>query len=150
MPLKFEETVGAITLKASPSVIGLTLGYELHKNVAVEAMAAFSAKDDSVEVNGISFPADVKVNNSYGVFVKPKAMLGEKFEVFGRLGFLKSKATVSGLGFSDSVSESDVAYGIGANYYLNPTTYLTASYMNLYNKDDSKVTGFTLGLGMKF
>ena len=152
MPLKFEETVGANTAKVSPSVIGLTVGYELHKYVAVEAMAAFSAKDDSVEVNvsGISFPVDVKVNNAYGVFVKPKAMLSEKFEVFGRLGYVKSKATGSVFGVSASETRSDFAYGIGANYYLNATTYLTASYMNLHNKDNVKVTGFTLGLGMKF
>lgn len=150
MPLKFEATDGVNTLKASPSLIGLTLGYELHKYVAVEGMAAFSAKDDSLELNGVSSPVDVKVNNAYGVFVKPKAMLSDKFEVFGRLGYVKSKVSVSGLGLSESDSESDFAYGIGANYYLSTTTYLTASYMNLYNKDDAKVTGFTLGVGMKF
>ncbi len=154
MPLKITATVfeggNTLTVKASPSVLGLTLGYGIHKNVAVEVMVAFSAKDDSAEVNGISTPVDVKVNNAHGIFVKPKAMLSEKFEVFGRLGYMNSKISASGLGGPVSDTSDGFAYGIGANYYLNTTTYLTASYMNLYNKNDVKVTGFALGVGMKF
>ena len=143
--LKFKQTSGTTTFTSSPSVLGATIGYEVHKNVAVEAMGVFGVSDDTI--NGTSPSAKLKVNSSYGLFLKPKTMLGENFEIFGRLGYMNSKASVSG---SSYVAGSSSAYGLGANYYLTKTTYLTANYMNFYNKNSVKVDGVTFGLGMKF
>ena len=146
--LKLKGTSGGTTLEASPSALGATIGYEVHENVAVEAMGIFGISDDTVK--GTSIAAKAKINSSYGLFVKPKTMLGENFEIFGRLGYMNSKATVSGAGFSSSTTGSSFAYGLGANYYVSKTTYLTVNYMNLYNKDSVKIDGLTFGLGMKF
>ena len=148
-PLTVTDTSGANKVEASPSAIGLTLGYDIHPYFSVEAMAAFGAGDDQVDVSGLG-AVNVKVDNSYGVFVKPKYMLNDKFEVFGRLGYLKTEYTASGNALSTTESKSGVAYGVGANYYFNPKTYATVSYMNMYDKDNTKVEGVTFGLGMKF
>ena len=150
VPLTFTSTFGANKVEASPSAFGLTVGYDLHPYFSVEAMAAFGASDDQAEVNGTAVAADLKVDNSYGVFVKPKYMLNDKFEVFGRVGYLKTKYTASGSALSISESKSGAAYGVGANYYFNPKTYASVSYMNFYDKDNTTVEGVTLGIGMKF
>ena len=148
--LKIKQTSGANTLQASPGVLGATIGYDVHKNVAVEAMGVFGINEDTVKSNGTSVAAKAKMDSSYGVFLKPKTMLGESFEVFGRLGYMSSKVSVTGAGYAGSTSDSSFAYGLGANYYFTKTTYLTANYMNLYNKNNTKVDGLTFGLGMKF
>ena len=148
--LKIKQTSGGTTLTASPSALGATIGYEVHKNVAVEAMGVFGISDDTIKVNGTSVAAKLKVDSSYGLFLKPKTMLGENFEIFGRLGYMNSKVSASGAGSSVSAAESSFAYGLGANYYVNKTTYLTVNYMNFYNKDSVKIDGITFGLGMKF
>ena len=148
--LKFKGTSGGSTLTASPSVLGATIGYDVHKNVAVEAMGVFGITEDTFKGTGTSSSVKLKVDSSYGVFLKPKAMLSENFEVFGRLGYMNSKLSVSGTGFSGSTASSSLAYGLGANYYVSKTTYLTVNYMNLYNKDNVKIDGVTFGLGMKF
>lgn len=149
-PLNVTAHSGANSLKASPSVLGATIGYDVHQYFAVEAMAAFNVRDDQVELNGAAVPAQLKIDNSYGLYLKPKMMLNDKFEVFGRLGYLKTKMTASGTGLSQSDSYKGAAYGLGANYYFNPKTYATVSYTNFYDKDDGKVDGVTFGVGMKF
>ena len=138
------------SIKAHPNMLGVTVGYDVHPNVAVEGMFAFGVRDSSIELNGATVPVDVKINNSYGVFVKPKVKLGESFEVFGRLGYAKTKLTVSGGGLSESESDGEFAYGVGANYYVNKNVYITGNFMNFYNKDDTKVNAFTVGVGYRF
>ena len=149
-PLKFSGSDAGNTMTASPKVIGLTLGYDLYKNVAVEGIYAFSAGDDTATLNGAATVAKLKVESAYGLFVKPKTMLGVNFEVFGRLGYIYKKVNVSGPGVSDSADGNGFAYGLGANYYFAPKTYVTVNYTNYYNKDDGKVDGFMFGVGMKF
>ena len=148
--LKGTQTSGANKLEASPNVLGATIGYDVHKNVAVEAMGVFGVKDDTLKFNGTSLPAKAKINSSYGVFVKPKTMLSENFEIFGRLGYMNSKASVTGGNLSTFSAGSSLAYGLGANYYVTKATYLTVNYMNVYNKNNLKIDGVTFGLGMKF
>jgi hypothetical protein len=149
-PLKFSGTSNTSTLAASPKVIGLTVGYDIYKNVAVEGLVAINAGDDTAKVNGASTPAKLKVSNTYGIFVKPKAMLGESLEVSARFGYMSTKVDVSGAGISESVRNNGFAYGLGANYYINTRTYLALNYTNVYNKNDGKVDGFTFGIGMKY
>ena len=141
---------GGNSIKANPNMLGVTVGYDVHPNVAVEGMFAFGVRDSSVKFNGSTLPLEVKINNTYGLFVKPKVKLGESFEVFGRLGYAKTKLTISGFGESLSESEGEFAYGVGANYYINKTTYITGNYMNFYNKNDTKINAFTVGLGYRF
>lgn len=150
MALNIKATEDAETLKANPSMLGLTIGYDVHKNVAIEGMVAFSVRKDGVEFNGEAIPVDVKVNNAYGIFVKPKVMLSENFEVFGRLGYVENKISASGFGETVSETNGDFAYGVGVNYYVNKTMYVTGNYMSVYNKDNTKAGAFTIGLGMKF
>jgi len=148
--LNYKSTVGANKVEASPSALGVTIGYDVHKNVAVEAMAVVGASDDTATLNGASTPAKLKIDNSFGIFLKPKVMLGENFELFTRLGYMNTKISVSGAGILASATDSAFAYGLGANYYFNKTTYLTVNYMNVYDKDNTKIDGVTVGLGMKF
>ena len=133
-PLKIDD--GSASDK--PAALMGVVGYEINPNVAIEGLLGLGVKKGSGGTN---------LSNSVGVFVKPKMMLNNEVEVFGRLGFARTK-----LKFSEdsSGSDSSFAYGLGGNYYLNKQTYLTASYMSLYSKDGFKINGFNLGAGYKF
>ena len=132
-------------------MLGLVLGYELHPNLAVEGLLAFNASDDSIQYNGSTIPnSSFKISNTYGISLKPKTMLTENLEVFGRLGWASAKSTASISGTSSSDTSNDVNYGIGANYYFNKTTYGTIGYTHFSHKDGSNSTGFTVGVGYKF
>lgn len=136
-------------LTAKPVALSGIVGYNLHPNVDVEAFIGLGVKKSEFQLNGSATGVKAEISSSTGVFLKPKTMLNNDFEVFARLGYANSKLKSTGA-YSDSGSDGSFAYGFGGNYYLNKQTYLTASYMSLYNKDNFTVKGLNFGLGYKF
>jgi opacity protein-like surface antigen len=138
-------------LKVSPSSIRGILGYELNPNLAVEGMAAIGVGDATIKVNGVSQNATAKVNNTLGVYLKPKMKLNDAVEIFGRVGYSRLKITAPGDGGSDeTTSESRFSYGAGLSYAIDPKMSLNVDYMQYQKKDGVTASGFTLGVGYKF
>lgn len=133
---------------ADLGLLGVTFGYEINKNLAIEGTFAAGVQDDNVQVGAVNVNVDAK--HSYGVYLKPKAALGENFEVFAKLGWAKSKLEASGGGLTISDSGSDFAYGIGAQYNFSPKTYVSGGYTNLYDKDSVSVDGWNISIGYRF
>jgi outer membrane autotransporter protein len=132
-------------------------GYAFHPNIAVEGMLGFAVNDDNetfVDPTLGTVDLKVKVQNSFGIFVKPKYTFNNQVEVFGRLGWARSKvkvtASAGGVSASASESDNDFAYGAGVNFNINPRTYVGLDYMRYYSKEGSKIDGVTLGVGYRF
>jgi opacity protein-like surface antigen len=136
--------------KAKPAALSGIVGYNLHPNLDVEGFLGLGVKKSELKENGAATGAKASISSSFGAFLKPKTMLTDEIEVFARAGFAQTKVKATGNGESASSSGSSFAYGLGGNYYMNKQTYLTASYMSLYNRDKVKVTGFNFGVGYKF
>jgi opacity protein-like surface antigen len=145
-------TTSSIRVESNPKSIGAFIGYTLNENFAAEGLIGTGLGGTDVKVNGASQsnPVTSKTDYLYGAFLKPRAKLNDEFELFGRLGYIKGKFTSSNSSASSSDVKGDWAYGVGANYYFNKTTYVSASWMNFYNKDGVKFDGWTVGLGIKF
>lgn len=133
---------------AEPTVLRGIVGAELHPNVAVEGMLGFGVKDDSASVLGL--PIDVEVKHTWGLFAKPKVMLADRVELYGRLGYARTKVEASGLGLNRTDTEGDFAYGLGANINITPRAYAGLDWMQYYDKDGVKADGLTLSVGMRF
>lgn len=139
-------------LKSSPNAIRGILGYELNQNLSIEGLVGSGLESSSVKVDGINVNgATTKINNFYGLYLKPKSKVTDRTEFFARIGASKAKgtATVAGLG-SASESETSFSYGAGFSYTFSPNTSWNLDYMSYINKDGFKANGFTLGLGYKF
>lgn len=143
-PITYKD--GSTSVK--PSALSGVVGYEINPNLAAEGMLDLGVKDGSITSQGDTRKVGLK--NAFGIFLKPKVMLSNEFEVFGRLGFAQTKLKFSEVGGSANDSGSSFAYGLGVNYYLDKKTYVSASYMSLYDKSNVKVTGFNFGVGYKF
>lgn len=128
--------------------LGLTVGYDLHPNMAIEGMLAFAVGDDSVRFGGRQVTGEL--DYSAGLFAKPKFKVTEGFEVFARLGWARSEISASGLEASVSDDGSDFAYGLGVQFNVTKNAYVTGSYMRLYDKSDVKINGRSIGLGYRF
>ena len=124
------------------------LGYKFHPNVAGEAFLAAGIGDDTS--NFFGEPITTEIDSAYGLFIKPYMMVNEQFELFGRVGYVNTDYTISGLGRAASEDNSSFAYGVGANYRFTDTLYGQLAYTTFYNKDDTDITGYTLAVGMKF
>lgn len=135
-----ENTTG---FDATPQALRGIIGYNFHPYFAGEAMLAIGTSSDS------DLGVDAKVQNAFGLFLKPKYDFNN-FEVFGRLGWARTKTRLSIPGFTASGSDNDFAYGVGVNYSFNPKMYVGADYMRLLDKDGAKVGGWTISFGYRF
>lgn len=141
---------------ASPGLVRAIIGYDVHPVVAVEGMLGFGVREDGTSgtVMGVPFTAEYKVRHAFGVFVKPKFSPTNALELFGRLGYVRTKVrgTVNVMGTTAAAtdSEGDVAYGLGLNYRFSPRAHVGVDYMRYYSKDDVKVDGVTISVGMRF
>jgi opacity protein-like surface antigen len=138
---------GALTykepgLKLKPGMVRGLLGYQISPNVSAEGMLGVGANTDTVAGSG----ASLKVNNMVGAFVKAQANVTTSFAIYGRLGGAYTKLRIRGA----SDSGSSVAYGLGVSYDISKNLYLNADYMNYYDRNNQKIDGYTLGLGLRF
>jgi outer membrane autotransporter protein len=134
---------GGLGFKANPQALRGIVGYDFHPNLAAEGMLAFGTTDDSDR--GVS----VKLRNQIGVFAKPKYSF-DNFEVFGRLGWVRTKLRASAPGIAASGSDDDFAWGAGVNYHLSPRTYVGLDYLRSLDKGGTRINGWTLGVGYRF
>ncbi|HEX7891250.1 MAG TPA: porin family protein [Ramlibacter sp.] len=129
--------------RTNPQALRGIVGYNVHPNLAVEGMAALGTSDDSD--NGFTS----KMRHQIGVFAKPKYAF-DNFEVFGRVGWVQSRLRTTSAAGTVNESGSDFAWGLGANYNINPKMYVGVDYMRTFDKGNSKVDGVTIGVGYRF
>lgn len=149
--LKLKDETGTIG-SFDNTAVKFTLGKVVADNIALEATIGTGMSDDSKVIRGVNVSVETK--EFYGAFVRPFVKINDDLEVFARVGYfhgkIKASASVPRASITASDSSSDIAYGIGAAYNISKTTSLVVDYMNYYDKDDTKVNGFGLGLRYKF
>jgi len=139
-----------------PSMLRGIVGYNFSDFLAVEGLLGFGVHKDSTTTTFAGVPVGVEgdVRHIAGVYIKPKAMVGNAFEVFGRLGYadtrLRVTATVPGASASNSDSGSSLSYGLGANFNVAPRAYVGVDYMRYYKKDETKIDGVSVNVGYRF
>ena len=132
----------------NPSVLRALIGTEVHPNLAIEGMFGFGIADDSVRIGSSNVKGEI--DSTWGVFIKPKLALTPDLDAFVRLGYAKTKLSVSVPGYRISDTGGDISYGVGASSKLSKQVSANVDYMSYYNKDNVKGTGLTLGLGLNF
>lgn len=148
--VRLKATDGVDTVKASPSAVNLSVGYQVMPNLAIEGLAAFSLSDAKVKLNGTSTVVDADVKSTLGIYLRPSFKVTDNIELFGRLGYAHSKYSLSAGGVNATGSDSDFSYGIGANFYLNKTSYISGNWTSYYSKDGVKGTGVAVSYGVRF
>jgi opacity protein-like surface antigen len=146
---------GANGLKWNPSTLRAVVGYDLHRNLAIEGLAAFGVDSDaSTNPTGLN-TVRLEVRQSYGLFLKPRLQLDDRTEVFGRLGWTEttvigSSTSQAGVTNSQKRRLNDGAWGAGVNYRFATKAYVGLDYMNSYEKDGIKVDAVTVSVGTRF
>lgn len=138
------------SLKFKPDLLTGVIGYRLNPNLAVEGLLGFGVGDDEVKLNGSPTGVKGKLGTTYGVFLRPSVAVSESFELFGRVGYVRSALKLSAIGLSETSSDTGLAYGIGANFHLGKSSYLQANWASYYSNDGLKLQGLGVAWGMKF
>jgi opacity protein-like surface antigen len=128
----------------NPTTIGAKLGMSINKNFAVEARLGTGLSDDSI------VGVDVKVDNFAGIYAKGILPLSDVASVYGLLGYTQGKLKFEVPGQSESDSDSDISYGLGADFAISATTSVGVEWARLFKSDDFKVDGLSVGVSFKF
>jgi len=135
VPMKFSAGGGSLT----PDVAVVRLGYEFTKNFATEVTAATTVKSDGA--GGVDF----KVDKAWGAYLKGNVKVAQDFELFAKLGYVRTQLSVSSLG---SASDNSLSYAVGAQYHFSKTLYGQLDYASYYNKDGLSGTGPSISVGV--
>lgn len=118
-----------------------TIGYQFHPNLSAEVFLATGlSKAD------FGRGSETKVDNGFGLILRPSYKFNDKFEGFVRLGYGRYTFSTNG----DSTSENSVLYGVGANYYFTDRVYGQLSYTSFFDKNGDTARGFGASVGYKF
>lgn len=122
----------------SVSAVQGRYGWHWKDNFYFEGLAAFGVGDDTI--NGVNGELDHIV----GAYVLGEWPVTELLDVYGRLGFAYAEASASNMLASESKSESDISYGVGATYQMSENVDLDVGYMN-YVSGDLDANGVYIG-----
>lgn len=148
--IEAKESLAGMSAKYEPSLLTGVVGYRFTPNVSLEGMVGFGMGDDEVKLDGVGTGLKGKLGTSFGVFVRPSVQVSDSVELFGRLGFVRSEVKFSAPGFSQTGSDTSLAYGFGANFHLSKSSYLQANWTSYYDDDGVQLQGLGLAWGMKF
>ena len=116
------------------SALGVRGGYFFNKYFSVEGRLAFGIGDDSkTYTDGIDFVTlKLELDNSIGVYALGHIPVSDQFELYGLIGFTQVEVTGSASGTlgsgSDSYSDSDLSFGVGAEFNMTPALSLGLEY----------------------
>jgi outer membrane immunogenic protein len=131
---------------ASLTAVFGRLGTMFNENISGEIRVGFGIADDTVlDV------VDVELDNLFGAYVRGGIPVADAFYPYAIIGYTRGKlsASVSGFG-SESGTESDISFGVGADFDVASNITLNAEYMNFLDKDGAEISGFSFGLASKF
>jgi hypothetical protein len=134
--------VGGITLNTN--VLGGSVGWMPLRWLGLEGNGFWGVS--SASLGGY----DVKIDSGYMASVLPTLPLGEDWSLYGRVGYMNARISISQLG---SQSDHDTALGVGAQWVPHWTDQHMGArleYTQLYHKDGLTIDGVTVSFVQKF
>ena len=131
--------------------LAITLGKNMSENYALEGIYATGMGDSTSTSLGTT--VNVKLTSSYGLYVKPKMMISDAFELFARVGYFNAKSTLTAPSFPSANTDNtgtSPSYGFGASMKLTESIYGSLDWMQWYKKDGADIKGMGLSIGYKF
>jgi len=153
---------GDMSISDSDAFAGrVYIGYDFHKNFAIEAGYSQLFNNPEVTVNGIGYTLH---DNTYAIDLmgKIKALVVDNFGLYAKAGvaYLNTDSGSSDLGYpyySNSIDNINVAYGLGAYYEFNKSITMDVSWLRFNGEQDISADGFqpytdlfTIGIMWKF
>ena len=136
--------------EAYPGAIKLTVGHELTDWLAAEAFAGTGIVDANFNVGAAS--VNVRIDNLYGVYLRPFYKTPEGYEIFARAGYAHGRLSGSAVGpggaISASASDGSFSFGVGGAIPLSSSTKLTLDWMRYYQAQGTTING--VGAGLRF
>ena len=126
----------------------LRLGYSVSRNFDIEGDLSFTVIPESFS-DGFT-TVDVYLA-TFGLFAKGNLPIGDRADLFARIGYLGASVMLESGGVSASDSESAVAFGLGAEFSVSAQTGIRADVTSAsFGEDGFSSTGTLYGLSVAY
>lgn len=124
------------------------LGYTFTPLLGIEGHLGFGVTEgsDTLFVNGEPRDIDLGVDYWMGIYGRAQFPVTQSINIYGLLGLARVETDFSG--FEDS--ESDLSYGLGANYQFSDQLGAYVEWVSLVDKENVDVSGLTAGAKFRF
>ena len=129
---------------AEPNALRFKIGHYFTDNVAVEAQYAMGVADDTV--SGVT----VEIDHAISILARGELPISDNANFYGVVGYTDGELTGSVPGFSVSVSDSGLSYGVGFDFGIAKGTFINIDYMSYLDESDYDFTAFSIGIKKNF
>jgi hypothetical protein len=144
-----------------PAVLTGRYGKYLSDNFSLEGRLGIGAGDDTINFSGPggSIDIEVEIDTLFGIYGVGHHAINNNSSVYALIGLSRGEATMTGTGFlvatgpfneTESDTETDLSYGVGANIGINNTTGINLEYISYLSKNDFDVSALNFGFVFKF
>lgn len=133
---------------AKNTTLILIAGHQFNDYFALEARMGTGLKSDTVTFNGQ--PMKVDTNTFMGLYGKALLPLESPITPYIVVGATRGTTTLKVNGLKDKDSDSDLSYGIGADWAVSQSFSVNIEYMNWFDKNHTEMRGVNLGAKLHF
>ncbi len=128
--------------------LALTLGYRVHRNLAIEGSWGSGVNSQTRNVLG----RDVRVESKdfYTFVLRPQVPVTPTIDLYGKAGYFNGRLDTSNGSLSLNERDHDFAYGIGLAFYADRGLSFTIDYTQFYDRKETRVRGLGLGASIDF
>jgi opacity protein-like surface antigen len=138
--------------KSNAAGVRGVFGTRLNDWMDVEGMIGVGTKEAKGErefLFGVPVEPTANVDRFVGVYAKPKLVVGNGMELFGRVGYATTQISVKASAQQGNQyvsreltdTESALSYGFGASYALTKSFIISADFMNIAEDVDAMSVG---------
>ena len=146
--------ISAKDFESAPTTGRLTLGHNLHPNLAIEGSLIFTVSEAVQETK--QKPTNKAAQDTFGLsgaalYLKPKMALSKDTEVFARIGYSSVKySTTINKTSMELDPEGSFSYGVGIQTNISKNLFAQGSYTLLSKNKDIKAESLGVSLGYRF
>ena len=126
-------------------------GYFFNKYFSLEGRLGFGIGDDTQNVFGIDI--NLELDNMYGIYGVGHIPLNQTVDLYGVIGFTNAEASAEAVGIPGATAsgdESDLSFGIGADFLVSKNISLNLEYMAYLSKDVFDLSALGFGINYNF
>lgn len=133
------------------SALGVRAGYFYNKYFSLEGRLALGVGDDTQYVSVLATDVTVELGSMLGIYAVGHIPLSETFKLYGLVGYSDGELKFKAAGFSDtSESDSDLSFGLGAEFYMTPSASVGIEYTSYISESDYDIDGLGITLNYTF
>lgn len=133
---------------ANPTAVSVKLGGQLSPNFAFETRVGKGISEGNVTYSGT--PISIKIDSFFGVYLKGILPVNPSFAPYALVGYTRGSLTAKAGRYFVSSSDSDVSYGIGADFPFTKSVSLNLEWARLLTGVNYKIEALSLGVAYKF